>query len=412
MWDNNEPLQPFTINPTLRQIALPRDTTEASATVFSTNLSLVSRPRTDWRFSARVRHYGYENDTPHGDIPEFINYDTSVKVSSTGGPEPFAHSRTNFDADATWSGLARVALTAGYSHNEGSYDFRIFESSGEDVLRFTADATGTQWLTFRAQYETADKKGDGLNEALLTQIGEQPALRHYDIANRSRNRFTGQVDVVPNDLWIFSLSAGIGQDEYDDSYFGLQESTSKVYSISADYKSPNGFGVGTSYNYERYEGLQRSRSSSPDATFNDPNRDWTTDSAERVHYFSIYAAPPRIGRNTETRLAYDISDARGDYLYTTVPGGPLPAAVTAARSVQQAPAVPPRREAPAERQAGGDIHLPLRAVPGLRFRVRPDRGERHRPAQLARPGLRLSPVHRERLHVWSALHLVVDADAR
>ena len=264
MWDNNEPLQPFTINPTLRQIALPRDTTEASATVFSTNLSLVSRPRTDWRFSARVRHYGYENDTPHGDIPEFINYDTSVKVSSTGGPEPFAHSRTNFDADATWSGLARVALTAGYSHNEGSYDFRIFESSGEDVLRLTADATGTQWLTFRAQYETADKKGDGLNEALLTQIGEQPALRHYDIANRSRNRFTGQVDVVPNDLWIFSVSAGIGQDEYDDSYFGLQESTSKVYSISADYKSPNGFGVGTSYNYESYEGLQRSRSASPD----------------------------------------------------------------------------------------------------------------------------------------------------
>jgi MtrB/PioB family decaheme-associated outer membrane protein len=324
MWDNNEPLQPFTINPTLRQIALPRDTTEASATVFSTNLSLVSRPRTDWRFSARVRHYGYENDTPHGDIPEFINYDTSVKVSSTGGPEAYAHSRTNFDADATWSGLARVALTAGYSHNEGSYDFRIFESSGEDVLRLTADATGTQWLTFRAQYESADKRGDGLNEALLTHIGEQPALRHYDIANRSRNRFTGQVDVVPNDLWIFSLSAGIGQDEYDDSYFGLQEATSKVYSISADYKSPNGFGVGTSYNYERYEGLQRSRSASPGQEM-DPLRDWTTDSAERVHYFSIYAAPPRIGRNTETRLSYDISDASGDYLYTIVPGGPLPA---------------------------------------------------------------------------------------
>jgi MtrB/PioB family decaheme-associated outer membrane protein len=324
MWDNNEPLQPFTINPTLRQIPLPRDTAEASATVFSTNLSLVSRPRTDWRFSARVRHYGYENDTPHGDIPEFINYDTSVKVSSTGGPEAYAHSRTNFDADATWSGLARVALTAGYSHNEGSYDFRIFESSGEDVLRLTADATGTQWLTFRAQYESADKRGDGLNEALLTHIGEQPALRHYDIANRSRNRFTGQVDVVPNDLWIFSLSAGIGQDEYDDSYFGLQEATSKVYSISADYKSPNGFGVGTSYNYERYEGLQRSRSASPGQEM-DPLRDWTTDSAERVHYFSIYAAPPRIGRNTETRLSYDISDASGDYLYTIVPGGPLPA---------------------------------------------------------------------------------------
>ena len=186
-----------------------------------------------------------------------------MKVSSTGGPEPFAHSRTNFDADATWSGLSRVALTAGYSHNSGGYDFRIFESTGEDVLRLTADATGTQWLTFRAQYETADKKGDGLNEALLTQIGEQPALRHYDIANRSRNRFTGQVDIVPNDLWIFSVSAGVGQDEYDDSYFGLQESTFKPVHALRRLQAPNGFGVGASYTYENYDGLQQSRSASP-----------------------------------------------------------------------------------------------------------------------------------------------------
>ncbi len=324
MWDNDEPLQPFTINPTLRQIPLPRATTEGSAQVFSTNLSLVSRPSTDWRFSARLRHYGYENETPHAAIPEFINYDTSVKVSSTGGPEPYAHSRTTFDADATWSGLSRVALTAGYTHNSGGYDFRIFESTGEDVLRLTADATGTQWLTFRAQYETADKKGDGLDEALLTQIGEQPALRHYDIANRSRNRFTGQVDIVPNDLWIFSVSAGVGQDEYDDSYFGLQESSFNLFTLSADFKQPNGFGAGASYTYENYDGLQQSRSASPGQEM-DPLRDWTTDSTERVNYFSIYATPPRIGRNTEARLAYDISDARGDYLYTTVPGGPLPA---------------------------------------------------------------------------------------
>ena len=36
---------------------------------------------------------------------------------------------------------------------------------------------------------------------LLTEIGEQPAMRHYDIANRTRNRFTGQVDVTPNEAW-------------------------------------------------------------------------------------------------------------------------------------------------------------------------------------------------------------------
>ena len=325
-WSNDEPLQPFTINAAVPQIALPRSTTEGEAQVFSTNLNLVSRPANDWRMSARLRRYDYDNQTPHTDIPQFINYDTSVKVSSTGGPEPYSHSRTTFDADATWSGLPPLALTAGYTRNNSGHEFRIFESTGENVLHLTADAVGSQWVSFRAQYEVADRTGSGLNEALLVQIGEQPALRHYDLANRTRNRFTGQVDVTPNDFWLFSASAGAGNDDYDDSYFGLQESSFRLFSLAADYTHPNGFNAGASYNYERYEGLQQSRNASPGQTppqETDPNRDWTADSAERVNYFSIYARPPRIGPNTEARISYDYSYAEGSYFYGIVPGGPL-----------------------------------------------------------------------------------------
>jgi len=327
VWSNDEPLQPFTINSTLPQFELPRTSTDGEAHVFSTNLNLVSRPLDEWRFSARVRRYDYNNESPHTSIPQFINYDTSVKTSSTGGPELFSHSRTTFDADATWSGLPPLAITVGYTRNDGSYDFRIFDDTGENMLHLTADAVGSQWVTFRAEYELADRTGSGLNDDLLVEIGEQPAMRHYDVANRTRNKFTGQVDVTPNDLWIFSASAGLGKDDYDDSYFGLQESTFRVFSLAADYRLANGLGAGASYNYERYSGLQRSRSASPGQTppqETDPLRDWTADSAERVNYFSIYATPPKIGANTEARLSYDYSYAEGKYLYTVVPGGPLP----------------------------------------------------------------------------------------
>lgn len=321
-WNNDEPLQPFTINATLPQLALPRATAEAQAQVFSTNLNLVSRPQTDWRLSARLRHYGYANETPHFSISQFVSYDTSVGTANTGGPELYAHSRTTLDADATWSRLVPLALTVGYTRNNGSYDFRIFENTGEDVLRFTADMIGSQWVTFRAQYELANRTGSGIHEELLTQIGEQPKMRHYDVANRARDRFTGQVDLVPNDVWTFSLSAGLGKDDYDDSYFGLQESTFRTFSIGADFRLPSGFGGGASYNFERYTGFQQSRSASSGQE-HDPTRDWTTDSAERVNYFSIYAIPPKIGANTEARLSYDYSFAEGSYFYAIVPGGPL-----------------------------------------------------------------------------------------
>ena len=319
--NNNEPLQPFTINAALPPLALPRDTAEAEARVVATNLNLVSRPANEWSFGVRVRHHGYDNRLPHTAIPEFINYDTSLKTSSTGGPEPYAHSRTTVGADATFTGLAPLGLTIGYAHNGSGHDFRIFDDTGEHVLTASADAVGSQWLTFRTQYEFADRTGSGLNEDLLVQIGEQPQMRHFDVADRTRHRWTGQVDVIPTEAWTFSTTLGAGNDDFDDSYFGLQESSFLVFGLAADLSLSSGLGFGASYNHERYDGTQRSRSASPGQE-TDPTRDWTVDSEEDVNYFSVYAAPPRIGR-TEARLSYDYSFAEGSYFYAVVPGGPL-----------------------------------------------------------------------------------------
>ena len=159
-----------------------------------------------------------------------------------------------------------MALTAGYTNNHNGYDFRIFESTNENVLQLKADAVGSQWVTFRAHYEYGSRTGSGLDEASLVEIGEQPQMRHYDLANRTRNRFVGQVDLTPSEALTLSVSAGLGKDDFGDSYFGLQEAAFRNVSLSADYQLPRGFGVGGTYNYERYSGLQRSRSASPGET--------------------------------------------------------------------------------------------------------------------------------------------------
>jgi len=323
VWSNDEPLQPFTINSALRQIALPRTTTEGSANVLSTNLNLTSRPVDDWRFAARVRHYGYDNQTMPTAITDYVAYDNDISQTPTGGPDLFAHSRTTFDADATYQGLAYVGLTAGYTHNSQGYDARIFESSGENVFRLSADAVGTNWLTFRALYEHGDRDGSGLDEALLTEIGEQPKMRHYDLADRTRNRFTGQVDVVPNELWSFSFATGVGEDEFSDTKYGLQNWKVRTYSIGVDYRQPGGFGAGIMYNYEKYDGLQVSHEGdSSTAQFNDPLRDWTSETTEQVDYVSLYVTPPRFGK-AEVRLSYDYSFAQGNNLYTIPTGSPI-----------------------------------------------------------------------------------------
>ncbi|MBW8714170.1 MAG: MtrB/PioB family outer membrane beta-barrel protein, partial [Acidobacteria bacterium] len=319
-WKNNEALQPFTINSALPQLPMPRTTTEGEAGIVSTNLNLVSRPQMDWRLSARF----------------------------------YAHSRTNFDADATWMKLQPVALTVGYSRNNTGHDFRIFENTGENVFRLTADAAGTQSVSFRAQYEYASRSGSGLNEDLLVEIGEQPAMRHYDVANRNRTKFTGQMDVSPNEMWTLSASAGVGSDDFPDSYFGLEQTAFQTFSLGADFRQPDGWGAGASYNYEHYSGDQRSRSASAGQTppqETDPNRDWTVNSKERVNYFSLYATPPKIGENTEARI---------------------------------------------------------RTVPGLRFCLRSIGGEQHCSTQFARARIYLPAIHCELVCVWCSIPVVMN----
>ena len=94
-----------------------------SATTVATTIGLVSRPANVWRFSTRFRRYDYNNDMPETPIHDFINYDTSVKDSTTGGPELYAHARNTFDADATWTRFRQVALTVAYTNNHNGYDF-------------------------------------------------------------------------------------------------------------------------------------------------------------------------------------------------------------------------------------------------------------------------------------------------
>ncbi len=324
LWSNDEPLQPFTINATIPgQPALPRANTDASAHVFSTNLNLVSHPVTDWRFGARYRRYDYNNEMPATSIPQYVNLDTSVSSTPTGGPDLFAHSRTTFDADATYTKLLPFAIGFGYTHNGNGYDARTFQSSGEDVLRLSADAVGP-WATFRAVYEFGDRSGAGLDETTLTSIGEHAGMRQYDLADRTRNRVAAQIDLVPSDALTFSFSAGILKDDFNNSQYGLQESTGRTFSIGTDYRLPSGFVFGGSYNYERYEGTQFSHEGdASDAQFNDPLRDWTSDANETVHYFSIFAAPPRIKNKTEVRLSYDFSHAEAGNVYTIPAGSPI-----------------------------------------------------------------------------------------
>ena len=77
--------------------------------------------------------------------------------------------------------------------------------------------------------------------------------------------------------------------------------------------------LGTSYSYERYNALSRSRQANPGVQFTDPSRNWATDATDRAHSLLVNAEIARIADKVDLRFSYDFSRARARYDYITGP---------------------------------------------------------------------------------------------
>src|SRR6185295_111591 len=101
--------------------------------------------------------------------------------------------------------------------------------------------------------------------------------------------------------------------------------------------------LSTSYTFERYAALSRSRQANPGVQFTDPSRNWATDATDRVHALQASAEINRVARKVNLRFAYDFSRARAFYEYATgpVPDRTLPEEVVVATTLPTPIELPP-----------------------------------------------------------------------
>jgi MtrB/PioB family decaheme-associated outer membrane protein len=322
-WSQNEPLIPFTSNSALPQIPLDRPTAETSARVTATAFAFNSRPRNHVWLNARFRSYDFDNRTPEFHVANTVAYDTSVAAFAEGGTSPYSFTRKAFDVDASWTPITFAAFRAGYTHEAVNQTFRTFDTTNENTVRLSADATGIRWLTVRAVYEHAKRVGSGLDEQTLDDIGEQVSLRQFDIADRNSQRFSTILLFTPLASASVNATVFVGSEDRPGSVFGLRSNDNSGGSVGFDYVPSGAISLGASYEFEKYTALQRSRQANPGAQFEDPTRDWTTDSADRVHTFTLSADLLKLWRKTDVRFAYDASRAESVYVYGLAPNTTL-----------------------------------------------------------------------------------------
>jgi hypothetical protein len=154
-------------------------------------------------------------------------------------------------------------------------------------------------------------------------VGELTGMRHFDVADRNRDRFTLIFNAMPAATFGLTASAGVGRDEYTASDHGLQFYDSDQYSIGASFAPDDRYNAVASWGWEDYKSQQRSRNASSPEDQANPARDWTTDYTGTVNFFEASVDINNVIERTVIRLSADWNKSNDTYLYGLVTGSPL-----------------------------------------------------------------------------------------
>ena len=323
----NEALLPATVNTALVAPVLERSSAEAEARTLSMVYTLNSRPNDALWLNARYRYYDYDTQTPAFFISSMVVADNTLGAAKES--EPLDIKRQTIDLDASYTPFQYASVNLGYTREEGDRTFRIFEKTAENIVRASIDSTGNQYFTVRAVVEKSSRKGSGEDFEMLAEIGEQTALRHFDIADRDRTRSSVILTLMPVTTLGFNASLATGHDDYSESYFGLRDNKNNSYSLGFDLVPRDTITFGLEYVHEKYTAVQWSRTSNPlpSPSFNDPSRDWGIDSNDKADTVTASLDLIKTFPKTDIRIGFDRSDGKSTYVYNLGPNSTIPTGV-------------------------------------------------------------------------------------
>ncbi len=318
-WLQDSQLLPFTINSAIAPIPLDRASAQAEARITAMNYRFTSRPTPALWFSGQYRLYDYDNRTPHFAVRDYVRLDGNVATSVTGGSEPFDYTRHFVDLDASFTPWRHAALRGGYGQERDDRSYRLFEETTDRTVRASLDTAGFNWGMARLQYDRSERTGTGLDEQVFSDIGEQVSLRQFDIADRTRDRVSAVVQLLPTAVLGVGGTLAIGRERRPGSAFGLQDNDLHAATVEVDYTPAATVSAGLTYGFERYGTRQQSRQASPGPQFLDPTRDWWTNLDEDVHTVSANLDLPRLTARLGARVGYDYVGSRAAYTYEVRP---------------------------------------------------------------------------------------------
>ena len=221
--EQDEPLLPYTINPSIAAPALPSATLDGQVDTLNYAFTLTSRPLDGLRIKFGYRYDERDNKTPISEWSRVIV--DSIYSGEFENNVPYSYDRMHTTTSVEYRLRDNLRISGGYEYREVNRDLQeVAEqttNTGWGQVRWQPAA----WLDLRGKGGQSVRSVDRYDETVAVSLGQNPLMRKYYLAYRYRDFGELVASISPLESSVsFSGSVMFADDDYKDSLVGLNGS--------------------------------------------------------------------------------------------------------------------------------------------------------------------------------------------
>ncbi|MEQ1519282.1 MAG: MtrB/PioB family decaheme-associated outer membrane protein, partial [Usitatibacteraceae bacterium] len=354
----NEAFLPYTINPGLASVGLPRNSLGGVIETTFLNAKLSMRPVRNLSVNATLRFEDRDNKTP---LSEYIYVGGDIQLQPQPGSNtdrvrtnlPRSRRQEQFTLDADYRIASAIGIKAGYDHEIVKRTFAEVERATENTYRLELRHTSANAWTANASIAILERRGtnylynlpylgsytspafiSGLTAANgctvpMDCVRTRPLQNKFFMADRNRGRARINFGFTPDAAWSLQTRLDVNRDRFPNTTYGVIDTNSWSASGDIAYIHSEDLTATLFTTFENQRSRERSRQivNSDPAVRSGAESDWLNDFADKA--FSIGFAARYTGLfGGRLELNADVIAVRGRSPISTSVGS----AVTAAQN--------------------------------------------------------------------------------
>ena len=240
--EQNDSFLPYSINPVYEDRPLPRESLDGKLETSMYNIAgrLHMRLSRGLDLTASYKSSERDNKTP-SDVYEPVMMEVYPRPPRSN--RIYSYDRSIGKVELRYRPTHKLRLNAGLWSEEMERTSQEVKTTDEDA--WFAEAQWTPWalMDVRVKVDKGEREASISEQQGNYDRPENSLMRKFNMANRDRDRYTIEVDLMPTERMGINFSLYSTEDDYTESVIGLTEGEETAMSIDFNYLFSNGMNL-------------------------------------------------------------------------------------------------------------------------------------------------------------------------